>query len=188
MTSFDQLLEQIVPATTTVPLCMRGDLLAGIATLQDSIAAEAVIDEIENRPPVAPGLVEDLDALRAEASAASIDFVFQSVGKRRWTDLKEAHPPRQIDIEHGLDFNADTFPAAAIAESLVAPTGVTPEKLAVFEEQASSGQWARLWSACVDVNVGVSDIPKFDPATAVLRRFERSSTTAPDGASPAPSS
>jgi hypothetical protein len=99
--------------------------------------------------------------------------------------LVSEHPPRPEDRD--LDYNAETFPQAAVQACAVEPT-LTTSEVRRLAETLSLSQWLKLWQAALAANLGDDAAPKSVIATAVRRRSAASSTTAPLAASPEASS
>lgn len=186
--TWDDVEAQRTPVTTSVPVCLRNDLVADIERLEAELVAARIDDDRLNRAPVAPQIAARIVELQDEARAHQVNVVFRELPRRQWTDLLAAHPPTQEDREAGNDFNADTFPPAAMAASCVSPTGMTAERMRRIYDEWSLGQIRPMWRACLKVNTGASAVPKSAAASAILRAFERSSTTADPAASPEASS
>jgi hypothetical protein len=188
--SIEDILGQASPRREIVRLSLRGDLAAlheqleaelqGLVGRSDSLAADPRIADVAAR-------IEDLEA---EMRASEAEFTFRGIGRKAWTDLIGQHPPTDEQrklLGRGIDHNPETFPAAAIAASLVEPAA-TPEQVARLEEALTVGQWDRLWRAALEVNVG-ADLPGESlAASAVLRRLRQSSEQPERMASPEASS
>jgi hypothetical protein len=175
------------PLEASVAVCLDGELLSRIAEVEARIPAEERDDDRENRTPVAPALKREADELREQAESDAVTFRFRSVGSKAWSDLLAQHPPsKEQRRETGVDYNPDTFPQAAIQASCADPT-LDDEDAAWLVEHLSLGQFRRLWTACLEANVGPGDLPKAR-RTAAPPATASSSTTAPPEASPALSS
>lgn len=166
--NIDEVLAQATPKTTTVRVCLRGDLLAQHEQLERELAEARRLDEVENRHVEAPGIARRLQELEAEIDKAQVEFTFAAVGQKAWTDLGAEHPPTDADREAGLDFNGRTFPVAAIAASAVDPK-MSVEHSAKLFEKLNFGQWQLLWGACLAANVEGTSVPFSAAASAVLR-------------------
>lgn len=188
MASLTDVLEQARPPRQTLRLCLRGDLTTRIEELHGVYVAKLREDDNFNRPPEAPAVAEEIVALEAEAEAASVDFVLESMGAQVWNEMLAAHPPTKDDLALGRDHNPRTFPYEAISLSLIEPTDATAEAVKALEEQMSFGQWHRLWLACLAVNVIGGDIPKFDRLSALNGRSGSKPTTPAPAESPGPRS
>lgn len=182
-----QLVDDITPASQPVRVCTRGDLVAELRRLEEQLVAAQRDDERLNRTAEAPKIARRIAELEQEARSHEVELVVSSIGSTAWSNLMAAHPPTEAQRKQhpGLDHNPDTFPYAAIAASLGEADDTNVRKLA---DKISGGQWARLWSACLAVNVGDVSVPFSVRASAVLRGSDPSSTTADPEGSPDPSS
>lgn len=117
-------------------------------------------------------------------------YKFRGLAPARWRALKAEHPPTKEHKAGGLDFNPDTFPAAAIAACCVEPQMTLAEAKALeADESVSSGDFELLCDGVFTANMGVlTDTPKSVLATAILRMNGASLTTAAPEASPGASS
>ncbi len=167
MSDFSELLAQATPRTERVTLCLRGDLTDRIDQLIAAHALAQADDENSNSANVAPDIAEEIIGLIEEADENSVDFVLRSIGARAWSDLLADHPPSADDMAMGRDHDSRTFPLAALAASITAPEGATPEMVTELEEKLSAGAWQQLWTACLAVNIVGGDIPKFAGRSAV---------------------
>lgn len=178
--SIDEVLAQARPKTTTVRVCLRGDLLGQHEALERELAEARRLDESENRHAEAPGVARRLQELEAEIDKAQVQFTFEAVGQKAWTDLGAEHPPTEADREVGLEFNGRTFPVAAIAASAVEPKMSVEQAQQLFT-RLNFGQWRVLWGGCLAANVEGTDVPFSAAASAVLRgsemKSERPTTT-----------
>lgn len=184
--SIDEVFAEAESPRASTKVCFRRDLVERHEDLEADLQAAQTQDAMENRLPAAPAIAQAIVDLEAEMQAAQREFVFEAVGKRRWSDLLAEHPPRAED--RGLDHNPVTFPSAALAASCVQPV-MTVDEAGRLEDLLTIAQWLKLWNACLKANVGGGgDTPKSLLATAVLQASGASSTTAANGASLAASS
>lgn len=165
-----QLIEQAKPRTITVPVCARGDLVDAHDAATSELAthrgdsgslaggADASIAAVAQR-------VSDIEA---EMEASTVPYKVQSIGRKAWADLKALHLPTREQAKQGLDVNMGTFPQAAIAASCVEPS-VSPAESEQLTQVLPEGEWNKLWSAVLGVNLGVMDTPKSAAAAAILR-------------------
>lgn len=194
MTSIDDVLDAHRPVTRSVRVVVDGQLLGDLDRLEEQLAEARRQDDRLNRPPQAPAIAEQIRQLRDRANTEAVEFTFEAIGRKAWSDLQAQHPPTDEQIAEGRDdgirpdFNPETFPAAAIAASCVEPSGMTVEKAQRLLDGWTVSQTRKLWSACLSANIGGADIPFSEGAYDVLRRSGGSSTTAPLEVSPDPSS
>jgi hypothetical protein len=128
----------------------------------------------------------EIGGLRAEADTATVTFTVESVGSTAWRRLVAEYPP-PVDDTEGWRWDYERFPPAALAASCVDPK-MSEDQAIALAERLSDGQWAKLFSAVLAVNVG-DDIPKFALGIAGPPTSEPNSTTAaPEGSLTASSS
>lgn len=118
---------------------------------------------ISDRGPsqVADDIAELID------TAQTLDFSFQTVGAKRWSQLIATHPPSKQERERGRDV-ADRFWPAAMAASCVAPEGANEDGFTKLWSKLSDGQWQKLVSACRQANAEDHDIRPSQAAFALL--------------------
>lgn len=185
--SIDEILDEIVAPRRTVTVCTRGDISERLEQLQDELAQARAADPDSLSNPAAAQKAAEIEALALEAVQHERAFVLEAIGNRPWADLIAQHPPTKAQRADGLDHDPSTFPVAAVAASSVSPK-MTAEQAGRLADRLSVGQWLKLWTACLEVNIGPGDLPKFVTAIATARAIEPSSTTAAPEGSPDPSS
>lgn len=175
----DEFLDALQPRTVTVRICGRRDLVARHTELEEQLAKaqRKPSHTIEGNPEVYE-LAEQISELENEIEAAHHEFKFESLGARAWADLLAKHPPTR---EHrqttpGIDFNPDTFPAAAVAAASHNPK-LSKAQARALEAQLTIAEWELLWGAALSANVGGETNPKSVLAGSILRRNERSENT-----------
>lgn len=191
MTDIDDVLGAYRPQSRSVRVIVDGSVLAELDRLEDELKDAQQVDRRENRPPEAPGIARRIEELRAAAHASAVEFTFQAVGRRQWSDLLAQHPPTPEQLAEARaadqsppEFNPETFPAAAVAASCTSPEGMTADKAQRIFDGWAIAQTGAIWSACLAANIGSVDIPFTSAASAVLRRSAENSPTAPQGESP----
>lgn len=139
--------------------------------------AKASSDNIgmdSDAPDIGAKLAELEDELERDYQVV---FKVGALPRRRWTDLLAAHPPtpQQRKAEQRLDFNPETFPAAAIQACLIEPA-LTAEQVDELEngnERGEGGltdaQFNLLFNAVVSVNQSGLSAPKSVAAAAIRR-------------------
>lgn len=172
-----EILAEATPKTVTVRVCLRGDLLARHAYLEQELAAARRLDETENRLPEARGIAEQIQALETEIEGSLVQFTFQCIGQRAWTDLLLEYPPTAEQKEQwreegiGYGFNPETFPPVAVAKAAIEPKMTEADAESLYRLM-SFNEWQRLWGACLAANVEAADVPFSLAASAVLRGYE----------------
>lgn len=189
MTDLDTILEQATPAERTVQVCVAGKLLAEyehlereLARAQTADAQRSSLGDVPQAPPIARRLVE----IEERMQAATHEFRFRALEPKPWSDLLAEHPGRPGKTE---GFNAETFPAAAIAACCVEPAGLdsVPAVERLFAV-LNPAQRADLFDGVWTVNTATVTVPFSASASAVLRASGPSSTTAQPEAFRDPSS
>lgn len=182
----DDFLGGYKPPKVTVAIQQRADLLEEHGRLlrdrerairaSNSLAGGATAD-----------ISERISELEAEMEAATFEITFEALSSHQFLRLKAQHRPRKSDREQRLDFNLDTFPAALFA-SCAADPEMSDEQSVALVEKLTDGQFAKLWNACLVLNIGDDSVPKSATPFAPEATNGTSSTTAPSGGSLAASS
>lgn len=191
MVHIDEVLEAHTPKQTSVELCIDGSINRRIQALLSEYERAQSDDGGSLADDRAQDIYDRLSELREQARQSTVEFVFEAVGDLAWDRLIGEHQPtedqREADDYH-LDYDVDRFPPAAIAASLVEPEGVDTDRVSKLQEALSAGQWRQLWTACVSANTGGDELGKDAAVTGLMNAIGSSSTTAPNGDSPAASS
>lgn len=132
-------------------------------------------------------LSERIADLEAEMEATTFELTFEALSSHQFLRLKAQHRPRKSDREQRLDFNLEEFPAALFAACAVDPE-MSPEQAKTLVDKLTDGQFAKLWNACLVLNIGDDSAPKSVTPFAQEATNGTSSTTAANGESLAASS
>ena len=153
------------PATASARITLNSALLAEIER-----AEEQLEEARKNDDSLAGGsaeLARRVVELHEQAKEEEETFTFAAISARAWSDLQSQHPPSKEQREEGLNTDPDPFSRAALAASASEPK-LTPEDVDWLYDNLSVGQYQRLWSTCLAVNVGVSG-PKAQPSAIATR-------------------
>jgi hypothetical protein len=163
----------------TARILLRQDYLQRFHELEDELTAAMERDRLANEDPTAPAVADAIAALEAQCEDEKVEFRFVQIGHSAWLKLMAAHPPtpQQKRDFPAAEFNIDTFPAAAVAASCQSPA-MTPEDALRLESALNEVQYAQLWGACLNANVGGGESPK-SPAAGLIRRLRDESGTTP---------
>lgn len=173
----------------TVPICLRGDLVARFEELDTQLAAVAgtVVDKRLNGPAEGRRIAEQMAALQEEMRESTVPFRLRALLPSRWAALAAEHQPRKdadgrMVAEDALGVNAQTFFAALIRASVVSPDlddadweillGTQDDGTAVEEDGGgglTDGQVDALGGAAWRLNRREVDIPFSRAASAILR-------------------
>jgi hypothetical protein len=180
----DSILDEITPREKLVPIITRGDLSAELEQLEAKL--RTMVTEALADPPERVEVAEQIKSLEAETEKHTRVFRVRSIGPD-YGDLFADHPPTDEQRQAGYDYNPKTFQPAAVAACCVDPA-MSAEKAELLRKRLSQGQWAKLVSAAIEVNVGPDSVPKSGLATVVLRSTERQSIPPASSESPEESS
>lgn len=178
MTDFKTLLAAAKLPERTVPICLRGDLVAEFDDL------ERQLDDALHRPATSlegdgsGAIAERMEQLRQEMRQHSYLFRLRAMTRPRWHAFVAAHPPRrdgdEVDARDRIrGVNVETFFPALVRESVVDPTLDDAEWSLLLDESLTDRQFDELANAAWALNRGEVDIP-FSP---VASRMTRSSGT-----------
>lgn len=183
-------------AERTVPICLRGDLVAQFEELDRQLAVELAKAEAPSgdRRLTArvPGqqTAEAMAKLREQMSESTVAFRLRALAPARWATLRAEHPPRKGEDGKAvtsdiIGVNSDTFFEPLIRESIYYPViddetweilmgrGVpTEEDPDAGQRGFSDGQLDSLGGAAWLLNRGEVDIPFSRVASRILRSFE----------------
>lgn len=186
MTTLDDLLATAAPRETLVSVCGRGDLVALHDELTEQLAAGAGEPTLGGDPQIV-AIAERIGEVEAEIDASSLTFRLRGLSRKAWADLLAKYPPTREQLKRGLDNNELTFPQAAIAATVVEPE-LSVAKSEELAESLPMGEWMKLWTATLGLNLGSLQTPKSAAAAAVRRMNDESLATPPHEASPETSS
>lgn len=168
-----------IEARTAVVTIYGGDVLDRIRHLERQ--AEAARDAAEDTPRTLDELPEYLtlaaehDALVKEAEANALHVKVQALGRRRWRQLCEEHPPRkagpnvtdrQAREDAAAGVNEDTFRDALVPLSIVEPD-LTEDDL----DALADVDYERLYLTAFALNRA----PATDPKASLVSRLTQTS-------------
>jgi hypothetical protein len=161
----------------TVPICLRGDLVAEHEELERQLkeANRRAADSLAGNG--AGDLVDRIEALQEEMLAATVTFRVRALPKPAWRALLAAHPPRHdVDDKPNPDdaavgVNMETFWDAIARACLIEPL-VDDESWALMagpDGKLTDRQIGQLADAAWAVNRGDVSVP-FSDAVSQARR------------------
>ncbi|MGI5155829.1 hypothetical protein [Microbispora sp. CA-102843] len=160
-----EILGQIRRPTSTVPLCLRGDLMAVWEQLDREFreANTSVDDEVtaSGRSAKAAKLAREMEDLRREMQAATRVFVLQAARRPDWLRMVKEHSRN----EDGDDLNQESFSVAIVAACCTDPV-MTPAQAEQLKDELTDGQWEELAKAVMRLNRTSPGVP-FSTAAAV---------------------
>ncbi len=152
-----------------VTVQLDGEIAGQIVDLRALHIAARDADRLSNEADKAPGILAQVEQAVEDSRDTEIVFTFKSVGRFRYDELVEAHPPTKEAKKEGADFNADTFPPALVSEScsiITESDGTEIEGMSLEDatEIFASPDWngaelRRLFFGALEVNTETGDIP-----------------------------
>jgi hypothetical protein len=135
----------------------------------------------------APGILKEIEELTAEAQETTVKFTFRSIGRVKFNELVEQHPPTEQQQEEMkeqgqgvLQWNPETLPPVLVAASSEDPVITLDEALDIWSSPDwNEGELVKLYLAALRANQEAPDIPFDRLATELTRSTEQNSTTAP---------
>lgn len=159
----------------TVPLCLRGDLVAEHEELCARLAAaeRQPANSLAGNPEVQP-LAAAIRTLEEQMAGHVVQFRLRALPRRQWAGLVAKHPPRTDDGGRILDsdaagVNVDEFMAEVLHQCMVEPV-LSDEVFAhLVDESLSDAQYEELTDAVWSLNRRKVDIPFSHAASRILR-------------------
>lgn len=154
---------------TTVPVCVRGDLVAEVETLNNRLAGlNSQADRLIGNPE-AREIAEKIEALRAEMAEATVDLRLRALSHRAYAKLEAAHKPRaNEDDDKRTGFNLETFPEALIRASIVDPE-LDEDTFDGLADALTFQQWDNLFTVAYMLNRREISVPFSATASRILQ-------------------
>lgn len=173
MTAFADLLAQAQLPETTVPLCLRGDLVARWRELERQLA-----DADTTRPSMAElsqaqVIAEQMQALREQMQASEVTIRLRAMPALEWSRYAGTRPDPPGEGEDREAWRTRWF---AWVVELVSRCAIDPEMSAgdvtTLVDRLSGAQWDELSNAAWAVNEGTPKIPFSAAASALTQDIE----------------
>lgn len=176
MTDLKTMLTEARLPQRTVPICLRGDLVAELETLERQLedANRRPVDSLEGNGT--SELVDRIEALQQEMRDSTVTFTLRALPKPAWRKLLAEHPPRQGEDgephkdDAAIGLNMETFWDSMVRACLVDPPidDDTWELMAGPDGRLTDRQLGRLSDIAWEVNRGDVSIP-FSPGVSRAR-------------------
>jgi hypothetical protein len=175
---FRDLLKQAKLPERTVPVCLRGDLVADHEALERQLQAaqDRPVDSFEGNG--AGDLADRIRGLEGEMREHTYTFRLRAVPKRQFRALVADHPPRRDDDgeplrdDAVLGVNRDTFFTALVRACVQDPQLDDGEWVELLDEKLTDRQFMDLADAAWFVNRGEVDVPFSHAASRAKRGSE----------------
>ncbi len=158
------LIANACPRSKAVLVCSQLDLLDEHSQLSAELESESV------GSPRSGDLAAEIAEVESKIAAATVEIKLQSVSASAWRATLAEHPPTPTDRTFGLSWNGVTFPVAVVAMCAAEPT-LTAVDVQRLSEVLGQGEFYRLWSTVMELNLGSGDL---GISVARAARFERS--------------
>jgi hypothetical protein len=173
MKNFKAMMAEARLPERTVPLCLRGDLVADFQALEVELDAARIAagDSLDSG---AGEIVERMEAIQALMRESTYPVRLRALPGPRFRELHAKHPPRRTDdgeidkVEQGFDFNVDTFFEPLLRACLIDPEMVSKDDWEQFVAGITDYQFNELAIACLSLNRGKVDIP-FSLAASTMK-------------------
>jgi hypothetical protein len=156
MPDISELLEQASPREVTIKVCLAGDAGAELEALEQELG------ELGEWQPTSLGetnpayaLQEHLEAARQRVREAAVEFRFQALGHRAYSNLLAAHPAPEGSKE---PYDSGTFLPAVLAACCVEPS-LTLAQVDRLLDVVNDGTARVLFATALAVNEEPSPIP-----------------------------
>lgn len=183
--TFRDLMAEAQPAERTVHICLRGDLVAVLQTLEADFEAARTRTRTDSKEDLDPtaGILAEIEARQEEMRASTYPFRVRRMAPVLYRQLRAQHPPRKGDdgeFDAGdlrLGVNRDTFFPALVQRSVLDPDLTADEWQALLGDTEADaahaaadgrepvaglitfGQMLELFQAAHDVNEAEIDVP-----------------------------
>lgn len=162
----------------TVPICLRGDLVAEFEETERALELEQAKSTVSLDGGGQVGfLAEKIETLRDQMREDTYTFRLRALPKRQWRSLVSEHPPRPTD-DGGIDdrdrflgVNSDTFFDAMIRACVIDPE-LDDETWNELNEKLTDKQYDSLADTAWSLNRSDIDVPFSRAASLISRTSE----------------
>lgn len=160
MSDFTTLLAQAQLPEQLETLCLRGDLVARWQQLEQQLEdAKASPGASSLAGDGSAAIMEQMEALRQEMQAFTVQVRLRALPKRRFTDFLAEHPPRSDDRrDQVVGYNRETMAVALMRKCWVEPE-LTDSEFEQLQDLLSAGEWGKFERAVTALNFSEVSIP-----------------------------
>lgn len=159
--TFDHLMSTKAPITQRDYFGCPDELLNELANARRALEGAKLRGHKE--PDLLKAAQDRADEAREAVRESAVEVVMRSIGRARWDELMQAHPPTEAQKEKTkresgdpnafLEFNLDTFPPVAIAASCVQPEMTAEQATELWNSETwNEAECARLLQMALTVN------------------------------------
>lgn len=177
MSDFKKMLADARLPERSMPVCLRGDLVAEFEELDRQLTEAQRNTSTSIEDSGAAGIAERIEALRVEMREHTYTFRLRALPKKRYRELKAEHPPRKDDDgavrdeDRLMDANMDALQEPLLRACLVDPV-LDDAEWADLVDKLTDRQYSDLVGTAIYVNKGGVDVPFSHAASNLLRSSE----------------
>lgn len=161
----------------TVPVCLRGDLVAEFEELERQLEEALRTPATSLEGDGSAGIAERMKKLRQQMLEETTSFRLRAMPKPGWRAFVAEHPPRKDDDgevderDRAIGVNVETFYDALVKRSVVEPVLDEEDWQALLGDDGvlTDRQFAELADAAWSLNRREIDVP-FSPAASRMTR------------------
>ncbi|MBB3666396.1 MULTISPECIES: hypothetical protein [Prauserella salsuginis group] len=179
-----QRMRQAQRAETSVPICLRGDLVAEWEDLNRQLQERQKQPRDSLDDDGGMHLAERMQALSDEMRDATVTLRFRAMPRRDWFAKLAKHPPRDGNqFDKALGLNQDAFFEDVIPRCLVEPE-LDAAELAELLDVLSGAQYQAITNAVWGINGSEVSVPFSPIASRMTASSDATSRQQPEQASP----
>lgn len=139
----------------SLPICLDGELDSAYRHAVEAL--DAAKEQAQAEDSLASVGVSQarqrLTDLREQMQAATVEFVVEAVGRKRWTELVAEHPPREGNVRDGvLGFDQEGMAVDLLTEGIIEPKLDDDQRAGLFDELLTEGQFNELANLAYRLN------------------------------------
>lgn len=169
MRSIEEILALAELPEESVPLCLRGTLVAEFERLEQELLTAPTQATSLGDVSAALGIAQRMDELRQEMLASTEEFRLRARPALEWSNFYETRPEK-VDGQDRGEFNAawHAWLCELVATTCYQPA-MTADQVAALATSLSGNQWGRLTDRAWAVNAQQQSIPFSAAASAALQ-------------------
>jgi len=186
--SFDEIRRAKKPNEVSVELVLNPELSRTVEELERRYAQEKRRDTKENRTPLAPGILKEIESLQEQMEDEQVTFVFRDPGRQKFDLLVDTYPPSDEDRkEKQYQWDPDGFVPALLALTSIDPKLSDSDATEIYNEWGR-GDVEALVAAALQASLEQASVPFTKRDTEAILSSVRNLTTQQSEESPTDSS